>query len=341
MNPKSEIAQLRKQLERHNRLYYEGQPEISDYEFDQLMRQLLELEAAHPEHFDPNSPSQRVGGAPIEEFKTVLHDPPMLSIDNVYSLDELREWDARVKRGIGLDEFEYEAELKIDGVSIDLLYENGKLTQGATRGDGVRGDDVTPNVRTVRALPLKMDTRFKRVEVRGEIYISKSDFARFNAQLEEAGQEEEVRRRLLERRGEQPQCARPSIGDLLRQEPRGGPSRDEVPRARRGRLFGGLDGGREVPLLLFERGLQCENSGIAGRQAERLREQGFRPRQVLFPHRYDSPVGPPERFLRRQPPQRFEATSGFREIPLLERREPDVFLRLEARDLGYGWSRSR
>jgi DNA ligase (NAD+) len=189
MSAKSEIDKLRRELERHNRLYYEGQPQISDYDFDQKMRRLQELEAQHPEHFDPNSPSQRVGGAPIDEFKTVVHHPPMLSIDNVYSLDELREWDARVRRGLGREDIEYEAELKIDGVSIDLLYENGELTRGATRGDGVRGDDVTPNVRTVRALPLKIDPRFKRLEVRGEIYISKSDFARFNEQLEEAGEE--------------------------------------------------------------------------------------------------------------------------------------------------------
>ncbi|HEX9407285.1 MAG TPA: NAD-dependent DNA ligase LigA, partial [Thermoanaerobaculia bacterium] len=105
------------------------------------------------------------------------------------SLDELREWDARVKRGLGADSLEYEAELKIDGVSIDLLYEKGQLIRGATRGDGVRGDDVTPNVRTVRALPLKIDRRFKRLEVRGEIFITKSDFARHNEQLEEAGEE--------------------------------------------------------------------------------------------------------------------------------------------------------
>jgi len=189
MQPKVEIEKLRRELERHNRLYYEGQPRISDYDFDQKMRRLQELEAQHPEHFDPNSPSQRVGGAPIDEFKTVVHHPPMLSIDNVYSLDELREWDARVRRGLGREDIEYEAELKIDGVSIDLLYENGELTRGATRGDGVRGDDVTPNVRTVRALPLKVEPRFKRLEVRGEIYISKSDFARFNEQLEEAGEE--------------------------------------------------------------------------------------------------------------------------------------------------------
>jgi len=186
---KSDIEKLRAELERHNRLYYEGKPEVSDYDFDQMLRRLQELEAKHPQYADPNSPTQRVGGAPIEEFKTVTHDPPMLSIDNAYSLDELREWDARVKRGLGIDSVEYEAELKIDGVSIDLLYENGQLTRAATRGDGVRGDDVTPNVRTVRALPLKVDSKLERLEVRGEIYISKSDFARFNEQLEQEGEE--------------------------------------------------------------------------------------------------------------------------------------------------------
>jgi DNA ligase (NAD+) len=189
MTAKSEIEKLRATLERHNRLYYEGRPEISDFEFDQKLRRLQELEAAHPELFDPNSPSQRVGGAPIEEFRTVIHDPPMLSIDNAYTVDELREWDARVKRGLGTEEVEYEAELKIDGVSIDLLYENGALTRAATRGDGVRGDDVTPNVRTVRALPLHIDAKTKRLEVRGEIYISKADFAKHNARLEEEGEE--------------------------------------------------------------------------------------------------------------------------------------------------------
>ena len=189
MSVKGEIDKLRAELERHNRLYYLATPEISDYDFDQLMRRLQELEVKHPEFADPNSPTQRVGGAPIEEFKSVIHDPPMLSIDNAYSLDELREWDARVKKGLGIEEVEYEAELKIDGVSIDLLYEKGELTRGATRGDGVRGDDVTPNVRTVRSLPLKIDPRFKRLEVRGEIYISKTDFAHHNEQLEQEGHE--------------------------------------------------------------------------------------------------------------------------------------------------------
>jgi DNA ligase (NAD+) len=189
MTAKQEIEKLRRELERHNRLYYlEATPEISDYDFDQLLRRLQELEEKHPECFDPNSPTQRVGGAPIDEFKTVVHDPPMLSIENAYTLDELREWDARVKRGLGREEVEYEAELKIDGVSIDLLYEHGALVRGATRGDGVRGDDVTPNVRTVRNLPLTIPTK-ERVEVRGEIYIPLAEFAKLNEHLQEAGQE--------------------------------------------------------------------------------------------------------------------------------------------------------
>jgi DNA ligase (NAD+) len=190
MNIKTRIEKLRRELERHNRLYYlEANPEITDFEFDTMLRELQELEAKHPDFADPNSPTQRVGGAPIESFATVLHDPPMLSIENAYSLDELREWDERVRRGVGHEDIEYEAELKIDGVSISLLYENGSLVRGATRGDGARGDDVTPNVRTVRALPLRLDTKIRRLEVRGEIYISKADFAKHNEAIEEAGHE--------------------------------------------------------------------------------------------------------------------------------------------------------
>lgn len=186
MTPKKEIEMLRAQLERHNRLYYlEAKPEISDFEFDQMLRRLEALEAAHPELFDPNSPSQRVGGAPIESFASVVHDPPMLSIENAYSKDELRTWDERVRRGLGHETVEYEVELKIDGVSIALVYERGRLARGATRGDGARGDDVTPNVRTVRAIPLTLDTKIARLEVRGEIYISKRDFEKFNAALDE------------------------------------------------------------------------------------------------------------------------------------------------------------
>ncbi len=189
MTAKSEIETLRAELERHNRLYYAGQPKISDFDFDQLMRRLQELESKHPQYGDPNSPTARVGGEAVAGFATVVHDPPMLSIENAYSLDELRDWHARVQRGLGREEIEYEAELKIDGVSIDLLYENGALKRAATRGDGVRGDDVTPNVRTVGVLPLRLKTKLKKLEVRGEIYISKTDFAKINEQIEEAGQE--------------------------------------------------------------------------------------------------------------------------------------------------------
>ena len=189
MTAKSEIEKLRAELERHNRLYYGGEPEISDFDFDQLMRRLQDLEAKHPRYADPNSPTARVGGEAVAGFATVIHDPPMLSIENAYSLDELREWHARVQRGLGREEIEYEAELKIDGVSIDLLYESGALVRAATRGDGVRGDDVTPNVRTVGVMPLRLKTKLEKLEVRGEIYISKTDFAKINEQIEEAGEE--------------------------------------------------------------------------------------------------------------------------------------------------------
>ena len=188
MKPQLEIKKLRETLERHNRLYYEGTPEITDYDFDQLLRRLQELEDKHDDR-DPNSPTQRVGGGLIESFPTVIHEPPMLSIENAYTLEELTEWHERVLRGIGRESVEYEAELKIDGVSISLLYENGELVRAATRGDGVRGDDVTPNVRTVRVLPLKIDAKVKRLEVRGEIYISKRDFVKVNQEIEEAGGE--------------------------------------------------------------------------------------------------------------------------------------------------------
>lgn len=185
MTAEKRIRALRDELERHNRLYYEGRPEITDYEFDQKLRELQELEAAHPELHDPNSPSQRVGGALIESFPTVVHDPPMLSIENAYTLDELRSWHDRVLRGLGRDEVEYEAELKIDGLSISLRYENGGLVLGATRGDGVRGDDVTPNVRTVRNLPLRIDPAIELLQLRGEIYIGKRDFLAINEGLDE------------------------------------------------------------------------------------------------------------------------------------------------------------
>ena len=188
MTPRTEISKLRDEILRHERLYYvDSSPEISDYEFDQLLRRLSELEEKHPELRTADSPTVRVGGAPVEGFATVTHDPPMLSIDNAYNFDELREWDARVRKGLGIDRVEYMADLKIDGVSIDVTYENGLLSRGATRGDGTRGDDVTSNVRTVRSLPLRLPGRIRSLQVRGEIYIDKNDFAELNRQKEEEG----------------------------------------------------------------------------------------------------------------------------------------------------------
>lgn len=186
---KKEIARLRKEILRHERLYYtDAAPEISDFDFDQLMRRLQQIEAEHPELRSPDSPSMRVGGEPVTGFQTVVHDPPMLSIENAYDLSELQEWDGRVRKGLGAEQVDYEAELKIDGVSIDLVYQNSRLLRGVSRGDGVRGDDVTSNILTVRDLPLTIPETVKDIEVRGEIYIDKAQFARMNRQKEEDGE---------------------------------------------------------------------------------------------------------------------------------------------------------
>ncbi|MBX6311582.1 MAG: NAD-dependent DNA ligase LigA [Isosphaeraceae bacterium] len=178
-----EIRELRAEIERHNRLYYvDAAPEISDKEFDRLMKRLEELEAAHPELITPDSPTQRVGGQPIEGFKTVKHAVPMLSIDNTYSYEELREWDARVHRGLTPGEVvRYDVELKVDGVAVSLRYEQGRLVLGATRGDGFHGDDVTSNLRTVRGIPLTLaDEPPPVLEVRGEVYMTNAELARLN-----------------------------------------------------------------------------------------------------------------------------------------------------------------
>jgi DNA ligase (NAD+) len=189
MKPEEELLELREQIRRHERLYYvSASPEISDYEFDQMMRRLEELEQAHPELVTPDSPTRRVGGEPVEEFETVTHDPPMLSIDNAYTFEELAEWDARVRKGSGADRHSYFADLKIDGVSIDLVYRGGELVRAATRGDGYRGDDVTANVRTVRTLPLGLSAGIETLRARGEIYMDKRRFETLNREKEEAGQ---------------------------------------------------------------------------------------------------------------------------------------------------------
>ena len=191
MNVAERIEQLRAQIRHHEELYYvHAQPEISDAEFDALMRELQELEVANPELITPDSPTQRVGGRPAEGFATVEHLVPMLSLDNAYNEEELRAFDERVRRGLGAsDPVSYVAELKIDGLSIALTYEDGLLIRGATRGNGVRGEDVTQNVRTVRAIPLKLKNGPRgRIEVRGEVYLSKSAFERINQEQKEAGE---------------------------------------------------------------------------------------------------------------------------------------------------------
>jgi DNA ligase (NAD+) len=186
-----EITQLRAELNRHNYLYYvEAKPEISDREYDRMMSRLTELEAEHPELVSPDSPTQRVGGQPLSGFRTVRHAVPMLSIDNTYSYDELREWDVRVRKGLNRDEpVRYVVELKVDGVAVSLRYEQGKLTLGATRGDGERGDDITTNLRTVREIPLVLhNCPVDVLEVRGEVYMTNAELLRLN-ELRRAAEE--------------------------------------------------------------------------------------------------------------------------------------------------------
>lgn len=188
-------AELRRELERHNRLYYvESEPEISDREFDAMMQELVDLEAAHPELRRPDSPTQRVGGEPVEGFEQVAHDPPMLSLANTYDENELYDWQRRIQKRLAEVDaaslLSYVAELKIDGVSISLLYADGVLTRAVTRGNGEVGDDVTNNVRTIRKLPLRLlgDSPPPRLIVRGEIYMPKDVFGRINRQREEQGE---------------------------------------------------------------------------------------------------------------------------------------------------------
>ncbi|WP_165068590.1 NAD-dependent DNA ligase LigA [Paludisphaera rhizosphaerae] len=187
---KREAESLRAEIERHNRLYYqEAAPEISDRDYDRLMQRLTEIEAEHPELATPDSPTQRVGGEPLSQFATVVHAVPMLSIDNTYNYDEVREWDARVRRGLNAGEtVRYVVELKVDGVAVSVRYEDGKFVLGSTRGDGERGDDISANLRTVRDLPLKLHGKAPEVlEVRGEVYMTNAELARLNELRKEAG----------------------------------------------------------------------------------------------------------------------------------------------------------
>ncbi len=186
------INALREQINYHNRKYYvEDTPRISDYEYDQLIAKLKKLEKEHPELIVPESPTQRVGGEPAEEFKTVEHAVPMLSLDNTYSKEEIIDFDKRTRKGLDEDNIEYVVELKIDGLGVSLIYENGLLIRGTTRGDGIHGEDVTGNLRTIRSVPLKIninDVKLNLFEVRGEVHINHLDFEKINLQREAAGE---------------------------------------------------------------------------------------------------------------------------------------------------------
>ena len=156
MDEQQRIAQLRRELHEHNYRYYVlNQPSISDYDFDQLMHELQDLEARHPEMADPNSPTQRVGSDLQSEFRQVAHKYPMLSLANTYSEQDVRDWYDSVKKGLAGEDFEVCCEMKYDGLSISLTYVDGRLTQAVTRGDGVQGDDVTQNVRAIPSIPLE------------------------------------------------------------------------------------------------------------------------------------------------------------------------------------------
>jgi DNA ligase (NAD+) len=186
------IAALRDEIRRHEHLYYAlNRPEISDREYDALERELRDLEALYPALVTPDSPTQRVGEKPSESFPTVVHRTPMLSLDNTYSEDELREFQERIFRVVGRREIAYVAELKIDGLSMALQYDKGRFVRAVTRGDGVRGDDVTPNARAIRAIPLVLrgGPVPDELEVRGEVYLPRSRFEAMNREREEADEE--------------------------------------------------------------------------------------------------------------------------------------------------------
>ncbi len=187
---KERIEALRATLERHNYLYYvENRPEISDFEFDRLLRELQDMEQAHPEWDDPNSPTHRVGSDLTSEFRSVKHRFPMLSLGNTYSLDELKEFIDRIEREEG--EVEYVCELKFDGTAISLSYLDGQLERAVTRGDGEQGDDVTANVRTIRSVPLRLQGEGwpKLFEIRGEVLMPYASFDKLNGEREEAGEQ--------------------------------------------------------------------------------------------------------------------------------------------------------
>ena len=184
---KKTLQKLREQIRYHNYKYYiENNPVISDHEFDLLLKQLEELEHTHPEFITPDSPTQRVGGSPVEGFGTVQHLVPMLSLANTYNADELKEFDARVQKRVGT--VSYIVEPKIDGAGVALLYRNSVFVRGATRGDGIQGDDITHNLKTIHSIPLRLkESLLQNVEVRGEVFMTRSGFKQYNKEQESTG----------------------------------------------------------------------------------------------------------------------------------------------------------
>lgn len=189
---KQRIEQLRKIIHHHNTLYYVyDRPEITDAQYDTLFRELQKLEEAHPELIAPDSPTQRVGAAPAEGFATVTHAVPMLSLGNAFDVDEIKDFDRRVKKLLDQKHITYVTEPKLDGLSVELVYRNGALIQGSTRGDGINGEDVTLNLRTIRSVPLRLQKRDRPIppllEVRGEVYVEKEALVRLNQERMEEG----------------------------------------------------------------------------------------------------------------------------------------------------------
>lgn len=189
-DPAREIEKLREEIRYHDRKYYvEASPEISDRDYDRLMDRLKQLEAKHPELITPDSPTQRIGDQPVAELPQIEHRVPMLSIDNTYSIEELREYGARIAKLLSGEEIEWVVELKVDGVAVSLLYENGQFVRGATRGNGRIGDDITHNLRTLHDVPLRLKGRDipQMLEVRGEVYMRNSDLVRLNEEQNKLG----------------------------------------------------------------------------------------------------------------------------------------------------------
>lgn len=184
------INELRNELNQHNHNYYVlDQPTISDFEFDQKLKQLQDLEAKHPEFFDENSPSQRVGGTITKNFQTVVHENRMYSLDNSYSKEDLLDWETKIQKMLGDVDLQYTCELKYDGASISITYENGKLLRAVTRGDGIQGDDVTNNIKTIRSIPLELSGNFPpKFDIRGEIILPLDGFEKMNQELIEIGE---------------------------------------------------------------------------------------------------------------------------------------------------------